>query len=81
MRLLNGQHDIERPTVGGLHMEAWLALWWPCHAFVQNSPVRLGFPDGRPMDRQPAALVNVFQLIEGCWFKYVKQEMDRNASQ
>jgi len=64
--------------VGELSVEAWVALWFACHSFIQGSPLRVEFPDGRPLDEQPALLVTMFSIVEGEFAKESEAQM-RNA--
>lgn len=76
-RLIGGLPERENVSVGGMAMRQWIALWQQCHAFVQGSPVRVGFPDGRPLNKQDALLVNMFTLIHEEWAKEVEDAMKR----
>ena len=61
-------------------MAEWIQLWLLCHALVQGSPVRTGFPDGACLEQQDGLLVNVFRVIEDAYHK-VMQERIKDASQ
>lgn len=76
-RLLGGLADPEKPVIGDLATTQWVALWQQCHGFVQGSPVRVAFPDGRPLNSQPALLVNMFTLIHEEWAKELEDAMKR----
>lgn len=44
---------------------------------IEGQPVRLAFPDGRPLLGQNALLVGMFALIEDEWRKAVAEESKR----
>lgn len=44
---------------------------------IEGQPLRVGFPDGRALDAQPALLVTVFTIIEDEWQKEVAEQFKR----
>lgn len=45
-------------------MAWWVGLYFDYTSYIMGCPFRHGWPDGEPVDRQPALLVNMFDEIE-----------------
>lgn len=65
--------------IGQLKAFQWVWLWENSVAFVDGSPVQLAYPDGKPLDEQPALLVEVFGLIEAEWRQRMVEEHTQNG--
>lgn len=56
--------DPERHVEDGKDIGWWVRLYFDYTSYVMGSPLRLGWPDDDPVDRQPALLVAMFDEVE-----------------
>lgn len=50
-------------TIAGQPYSAWLELWGYCHEPGMAGPILRSWPNGEPLLRQPAVMVETFGLI------------------
>ena len=79
--MLVGSQDHENVVVAGLRSAQWLGLWRYSHSIVEGIPARVAFPNGEPLDEQPAILVEMFSIIEEEWRKESQEQIKRGFKQ